>query len=537
MSDGSEAESQARARVGDVLNDKWTLERLLGVGGMGAVYAGRHRNGAKAAVKVLHRALSLHPEVRARFLREGYAANRVDRPGVVKVLDDDVVVGGRDDGTAYIVMEILEGQSLEGRMAAGWQVTERQFLAIADAVLDVLDAAHKSGVVHRDIKPDNLFIATDESGVERVKVLDFGLARLLEGRSTTSHGLAIGTPAFMSPEQAGGRNAEIDGRTDIFSLAATAFRVVTGRRVHEAATPIEVMAKMATVPAPRLRAVAPLVSEAFARVVDRGLEFRREDRYQTAAEMRADVQEAMAALDAGLVVPGPAVVVAADKSTELSVRDFEPSLPAPAATVVTLAEPPPSVPSSAGRTLLIAPDSRKSGPRLDAPAVVLEGVPRAADAVSAPPPVDPVAQEPASPPAPPEPPAPQPESPPADALPQSYGEESLAAIPVHRVSLVPVAVLAGVIVLGGAAALLGGRDSPDAPATVASTTAQPAPAVDAAAPLLDAEDPDAVAVDAPVVATAPRDAGVGKPRAFPPRPPMRGAVVPQVKAVPRRVKH
>jgi serine/threonine protein kinase len=318
-----ETDAQARARVGDVLNDKWTLERLLGAGGMGAVYAGRHRNGAKAAVKVLHHALSQHLEVRARFLREGYAANRVDRPGVVKVLDDDIVVGGRDDGTAYLVMELLEGQSLEGRIVSGWAITERQFLALADAVLDVLDAAHNNGVVHRDIKPDNIFIAIDDAGVERVKLLDFGLARLLEGRSTTSHGIAIGTPSFMSPEQAGGRNQEIDGRTDLFALAASGFRVITGRRIHEAVSPIEVMAKMATIPAPRIQTIAPMVSSVFARIIDRALEFNREDRYETAALMRSDVQNAMAALDMGLAVPGPPVASTGERSIELSVKDFE----------------------------------------------------------------------------------------------------------------------------------------------------------------------------------------------------------------------
>ena len=131
--------TRAHERIGDVLNDKWTLERLLGVGGMGAVYAGRHRNGALAAVKVLHPHLAAHQEVRERFLREGYAANRVEHPCVVKVLDDDIVRSGPDDGTAYLVMELLEGESLESRSNRGLQITERELLALSQVVLEMLE--------------------------------------------------------------------------------------------------------------------------------------------------------------------------------------------------------------------------------------------------------------------------------------------------------------------------------------------------------------------------------------------------------------
>src|ERR1019366_8783918 len=109
----------ARDRVGTTLNDKWTLERLLGIGGMAAVYAGLHRNGARAAVKILHADIAAIPEALERFLREGKAANRVDHPGAVKVLNDDVVASGPDKGAAYLVMELLQGASLEDRIDNG----------------------------------------------------------------------------------------------------------------------------------------------------------------------------------------------------------------------------------------------------------------------------------------------------------------------------------------------------------------------------------------------------------------------------------
>jgi eukaryotic-like serine/threonine-protein kinase len=293
-----EADSRSRERVGSVLSDKWTLEKLLGVGGMGAVYAAKHRNGARAAVKVLHPDLARNKEVRERFLREGYAANTVEHRGAVKVLDDDVVTSGPDEGTAYLVMELLEGESLEDRIERGDKVGEREFLGIAASVLEVLEAAHSRGIVHRDLKPENLFLAREEDGQTRVKVLDFGLARVPLGHSTTTYGMALGTPSFMSPEQASGKNDEIDGRTDLFSLAASGYRLVTGRRIHDGGSPVELVGKMANLPAPKIRTVDPNVSEPFARVIDRALEFRREDRYPNAAEMRSDVEKAIAELDA-----------------------------------------------------------------------------------------------------------------------------------------------------------------------------------------------------------------------------------------------
>ncbi len=285
-----------------MLDDKWTLERLLGVGGMAAVYGARHRNGARAAVKVLHPDLSRHKEVRERFLREGYAANRVEHAGAVKVLDDDVVASGPEAGTAYIVMELLEGESLQERLERGPPLGELGFLAIAGSVLEVLEAAHARGVVHRDLKPENLFLIregeADAVGPLRVKVLDFGLARLLQGDAITSYGLALGTPSFMSPEQAAGRTDEIDGRTDLFALAATGFRLCTGRRIHEAPSPVDLVLKMAHLPAPRVRSIRPDVSEPCARVIDRALEFRREDRYENAGAMLEDVRRAVIELDA-----------------------------------------------------------------------------------------------------------------------------------------------------------------------------------------------------------------------------------------------
>jgi len=471
-----------------VLNDKWTLERLLGAGGMGAVYAGLHRNGARAAVKVLHRFLSQHADVRARFLREGYAANRVDRPGVVKVLDDDIVVGGPDDGTAYLVMEMLEGQSLEERVAGGKTLTEREFLVIADDVLDVLDAAHTNGVVHRDIKPENIFIARDELGTERIKLLDFGLARLLEGHSTTTHGIALGTPSFMSPEQAAGRNSDVDGRTDLFALAASGFRLITGRKIHEGMSPIDLMTKMASLPAPRIRAVAPAVSDAFARVIDRALEFRREDRYENAAEMRADVARAIATLDAGSCPTVLPFVAEVDKSMELSASDFEPT------------EPPRTVADPASKPTLQLPRAEDLASK---PTVQL---PRAKAPEPTPPSGSPGGAEPVA----------AADAPPAAS---TYAEESLAPVPMERGYLVPVVVALTVLGLAGGAAYMTldpstlGNSAPSEPRDNAAE-----PTSDATAPAHDVDAGHDASSNVGAVVEASVVANTAKPKVAPVRP-------------------
>lgn len=293
--------ARAQARVGSVLDEKWRLEELIGLGGMAAVYAGRHRNGARGAVKILHPEHARVREVRERFLREGYAANKVEHPGAVKVLDDDTVRSGPDEGTAYLIMELLDGQSIEERIhARGLPFPIDEVLAIADDVLDVLVAAHDKGVIHRDLKPENLFLHLGDSpgpfGFQRVKVVDFGLARLLshtmQGEGVTRAGMAIGTPSYMAPEQAEGRSELIDGRSDLFGLGAIMFRLIAARRVHEANNVVELVTKMAHVPAPPLRSVRADAPAAVAMIVDRALSFDREGRYPNALAMREDVRAA-----------------------------------------------------------------------------------------------------------------------------------------------------------------------------------------------------------------------------------------------------
>jgi len=276
--------AQCRTRVGRLISGKWRLDALIGVGGMAAVYMATHRNGNLAAVKILHEEVSLNQEVRERFLREAYIANKVNHPGTVKVLDDD-----RDElGAPYIVMELLTGETVEGRaQRSGGRLSVDETLDILDRSLAVLEAAHAQAIVHRDLKPENLFI-TDQG---QLKVLDFGIARLREENQQrrTQTGLVMGTPAFMAPEQAMGRWNDVDLRTDLWAMSATAFTLLTGLPVHEAETAGEMLIAAATRPARSLARVFPQAPFPLVALVDRGLSYERDNRYPDAQTFRAEL--------------------------------------------------------------------------------------------------------------------------------------------------------------------------------------------------------------------------------------------------------
>lgn len=272
----------AESRVGRVLRGKYTIESVIGVGGMAVVYKARHRNQKQFAIKMLHPEYMMRADVHARFVREGYVANSVGHPGVVAVLDDDV----DDAGYPYLVMELLEGATVESLCPPGGPpVPVREALTIVYQLLDVLVAAHERGIVHRDLKPANLFV----SQCGKLKVLDFGVARLrdatLDAHATHTGGL-LGTPGFMAPEQALGELCDVDARTDLWSVGATLFTMLSGKIVHEGENSRQVAVRAATEPARSLAAVAPEVPPSVVRAVSKALMFRPADRWQSAACMR-----------------------------------------------------------------------------------------------------------------------------------------------------------------------------------------------------------------------------------------------------------
>ena len=278
----------ARSRVGSVLRDKLRLDTLLGVGGMAAVYAATHRNGSRVAVKMLHPEMASNPDVRSRFLREGYVANAVGHDGVVKIIDDDTAA----DGSLFLVTELLDGETLEDRrLRLGGKLSEDDVLSAADQLLDVLVAAHAKAVVHRDIKPENVFLTR----AGQVKVLDFGIARLREvSRSSTATrtGMSMGTPAFMPPEQARGLWDDVDARSDLWAVGATMFNLLTGQLIHDGRTPNEQLLSAMTKPAPSLASVLAGTGRNVAHVVDRALAFQKENRWPDAKRMQEAVRHA-----------------------------------------------------------------------------------------------------------------------------------------------------------------------------------------------------------------------------------------------------
>jgi serine/threonine protein kinase len=285
----------AQARVGSDLNAKWRIDRVLGVGGMGAVFSATHKNnGTRAAVKVLHAEYARHDEIRDRFFREGRIANKVDHPARVPVLDDGV----SDLGEPYLVMELLEGMTLgELLRKGGGRIQLEKLLSVFDPVLDVLHACHLLKIVHRDIKPANIFLS--KSGA--IKVLDFGVARMREPereRDATRVGVALGTASFIAPEQALGMD-HIDGRADVFSVGACMYTGITGVRLHAAKSEAEEFVLAATSTVPSIARAAPELPAEVVAFVDRALAYDRVDRYQSAQEMRGELLRLVAALRAG----------------------------------------------------------------------------------------------------------------------------------------------------------------------------------------------------------------------------------------------
>jgi serine/threonine protein kinase len=269
-------------RVGTVLRGKWTLERLLGSGGMAAVYVAVHKIGRREAIKILHPEIARVPELRARFDQEARAVNQFVHPGAVEIRDIDTT----EDGCPFLVMELLEGESLAARARRVGRMDMSEILRIIDELLDVLAAAHAHGIIHRDIKPDNLFCLRDG----RLKVLDFGVARVRQaaGSVHTRTGTTLGTISYMPPEQIAG--TDVDARADVFAVGATMFRLIARRRVHEAQSDSELLIKMATLPAPPLASVAPETPQAVCAIVDRALAFERDKRYPSATAMLEDIR-------------------------------------------------------------------------------------------------------------------------------------------------------------------------------------------------------------------------------------------------------
>ncbi|HJL17949.1 MAG TPA: protein kinase [Sandaracinaceae bacterium LLY-WYZ-13_1] len=279
-------------RVGTILADRYALSRILGSGGMGTVFEGTHRwTGRRVAVKLLKATLASEPLVRERFLREARAAASLEHAHAVDVLD----MGETDDGTVFLVLELLEGRTLADLLAERGRLSVEETLGILAPVGSALSAAHARGFLHRDVKPENIFLSPAPDGAVVPKLLDFGLAKAVDGASSvkTATGHVLGTPHYMSPEQAAGKR-DLGPATDVWSLGVVFFECLSGTLPFRGEGLTGVLLAIVGGPAPPLRSRAPEVDPAVADVLDRALSSEPERRIATMDAFLDALEEASA---------------------------------------------------------------------------------------------------------------------------------------------------------------------------------------------------------------------------------------------------
>jgi serine/threonine-protein kinase len=305
----------AGLRPGVVVAETYEITRLLGQGGMGAVWEAKHLRlpGKRVVVKVLLFGAT-DAVVLARFRREAEIGSRLGHPNIVQVLDFNTL----PDGTPYIVLELLQGESLAARLLRGPLPLE-QVKSIVTQVGSALAAAHREGIVHRDLKPDNVFLCpTDLGGEVRdvVKVLDFGISKIRGAKTVLTQDAALlGTPQYMAPEQATGRNDEIDVRTDVFAFGAMTFEMLAGRAPFTGDTLAAVIHAIVYTPTPPLAMAARDVPPAIVAAVERALEKNRDARFPDAGSFVKAVTSRSLATAPGTepVQSRPATVAATER--------------------------------------------------------------------------------------------------------------------------------------------------------------------------------------------------------------------------------
>ena len=273
-------------KTGQMIGEKYVIERLLGEGGMGAVYVARHDVlGRMVAIKTLHPEHARSSEMSQRFIREAKAASRIRHEHIVDVLDIDMT----QDGILYIVMELLGGESLAQRLQRTGRLPIPKVAEICGQILLGLRKAHASGIIHRDIKPENVFLTTLAGRRDFVKILDFGISKFTDPSSTgagmmdlTRTGMMIGTPVYMSPEQA--RGEKVDHRIDIYAAGVILYEMVTGALPHEASNVQALAFKVATEEPTAPRAVFPDIPPELEAVILKAMARKPDQRFYSAAE-------------------------------------------------------------------------------------------------------------------------------------------------------------------------------------------------------------------------------------------------------------
>ena len=278
--------------VGAILSRRYSLKRLIGTGGMGAVYEAQNvEDGRLLAIKVLAIDYVTDHDIKNRFLEEGHTCQRLVHPNIVRVFD----VGTAEDGTPYIVMELLDGVPLSAYTRSGGRVPMAQAGLILQGILAGLGAAHGQGIVHRDLKPENVFLAREPNGAFSAKVLDFGIAKVMDAAggmgNRTRTGVLLGTPAYMSPEQI--KNAkDVDARADLWSAGVMLYEMLTGRVAFPAPTEYARLAAVLNTSPPPLEAIDPQFSR-LSSFVQLAMQKDRTQRFQSGLEMARALSAAL----------------------------------------------------------------------------------------------------------------------------------------------------------------------------------------------------------------------------------------------------
>ena len=321
----SDDEAAADPRIGALLGDTYQIVRTIGEGGMGRVYEARHLRlkERRFAVKALHTELAKNPEMSARFLREASIASSIKHANVVDVFD----VHHLADGTPYLVGEYLEGEELADYVGRQGPLEPRLAAKVGRQVCQALAAAHAGGVIHRDMKPENIFvlassIAEVESGASRtlqVKVIDFGISKAGTSDALTRTGVIMGTPSYMSPEQA--RGQQVDARADIYAVGACLYFMVTGKRPFEGDDPTSTLALVLSQEAVRPREIDPRIPEGLELVIQHAMAKEAQDRYPTMLELDEGLATFLggAALASNHALPSSTALAPLDGSNALDV--------------------------------------------------------------------------------------------------------------------------------------------------------------------------------------------------------------------------
>ena len=280
-----------RLPAGTVVGERYKIDEVIGEGGVSVVYRGSHSFLRKdVAIKVLRPELATMPPVVERFHREARSVAQLDHPNIVRVID----FGKSASGSLFLVMDLIEGISLADQIEREGWLAPTNAVRITISILTGLEHAHSRGVIHRDLKPDNIMIVGAETGPAEVKILDFGIAKLgdveIGSRPITEAGMVFGTPRYMSPEQAAGE--PVDHRSDLFTVGIILYQLLSGQLPFDGETTVQILRRVLTQPAPRLRlnGLPSATSEALADVVAQALAKNPEERFPSARTMREALQ-------------------------------------------------------------------------------------------------------------------------------------------------------------------------------------------------------------------------------------------------------